>query len=388
MKIENIEVFILNTPLEKGFAYSQGDVVKRSSVIAKITMDNGIVGWGESLCHGQQPPEMAASIVEYCYKPLLLGKEAADTNPIWESLYNRTRPFGTAGAVVNALSCIDIALYDCLGKQCGQPVYNLLGGKYRSRIMAYATGFHWKDDSKYPESWIEEAQRHLARGFKGLKLKNGHGVEWDIKNINAVRKAIPDDVLLMADFNCAYSFGQAKKLIEGTKEANMYFYEELLVPEDMDGYKTLRSMTSACIASGENMFTKIQFAKWMTNGALDIYQPDLCSAGGFTEMKKILSIAEATNSRVIPHVWGSGIGLAAALQFLAVVPKCPNSIYGDEPLLEFDQSEHPFRTKLIKEQFVLNPDGYVDIPSNPGIGVTVNEDCIKEYGYKISTAKL
>ena len=388
MKIIDIETFILETPVETVFSYSQGDVVKRCSVIAKVVLEDGTVGWGESLCHGQQPPEMAASIVEYCYKPLIVGRDSSEITPIWEMIYNRTRPYGQGGAVVNALSCIDIALYDCLGKQLNQPVYNLLGGKYRSRIMAYATGFHWKSDSRFPESWIEEAQRHLSNGFKGLKLKSGHGADEDIKNMNAVRRSIPDDVLLMADFNCAYSFGEAKRIVDRTKEADIYFYEELLAPEDADGYRKLRVLTPSRIAAGENMFTKIQFMNWMSSGVLDVYQPDLCSAGGFTEMRRILAVAESTNSRLVPHVWGSGIGLAAALQFLAVIPKCPNSIYSDEPLLEFDQSEHPFRTKLIEETIKLSPDGYVDIPDRPGIGVTVNEDCIREYGKQITTVKL
>ncbi len=206
----------------------------------------------------------------------------------------------------------------------------------------------------------------------------------DIRNIHAVRDSLPEGILLMADFNSCYSYGEAKRILDGTKDANLYFYEELLSPEDLDGYRGIRNLTPSNIAAGEEIFTKQAYVRWMTAGALDIYQPDLCSSGGFTECRKILAIAEATSSRLIPHVWGSAIGLAASLQFLASVPKVPLASMNEEPMLEYDQSEHPFRKELIEEDIGLDKDGYVHIPDKPGLGVTVNMDVVKEYGKKLT----
>ena len=383
MKISDVSVFVMNTKLDDIFSFSQGAVYNRCSVLVKIDTDEGISGWGECMCHGQQSAEISGAAIEFMYKPLLIGENPFDVGVIWERIYNRTRPFGQAGTVINALSGVDIALYDCIGKITGQPVYNLLGGKYRDKVKAYATGFYWKKGDVFPECWIEEAKSHLAKGFTGMKLKTGRGVEEDIKNINAVREILPEGTMLMADFNSGYSYGEAKRVLDGTREANLYFYEELLAPEDLEGYCRLRNYTASNIAGGEEILTKQIYFEWMKRGALDIYQPDICSAGGFSEGKKILSIAEATCNRVIPHVWGSAVGLAASLQFLAAVPKSPLATMNEEPLLEFDQSLHPFRTKLIKEKIDLDDEGYVHISDAPGIGVTVDMDVVKEYGHKL-----
>ena len=384
MKITDVNVYVMNTKLNDIFSFSQGPVYNRCSVLVRIDIDNGVYGWGECMCHGQQAAEISAAAIEFMYKPLIIGENPFDVGVIWERLYNRTRPFGQAGSVINALSGIDIALYDCLGKIVGQPVYNLLGGRYRDKVKAYATGFYWADDDVFPDCWIEEAKRHLAKGFRGMKLKTGRGVEEDIRNVNTVRSILPEGTLLMADFNSCYSYGEAKRVIDGTRDARLYFYEELLSPEDLDGYCRIRNYTSSNIAGGEEILTKHIYLNWMKAGALDIYQPDICSAGGFTEGKKILSIAEATNNRVIPHVWGSAVGLAASLQFIAAVPRSPLATRNEEPMLEFDQSTHPFRALLIKEEIGLDDEGYVHISDRPGIGVTVDMDVVREFGKKLT----
>lgn len=384
MKISDISVYVMGTKLKDVFSFSQGPVHNRCCVLIRIDTDNGISGWGECMCHGQQAAEISASIIEFMYKPLLIGENPLNTGVIWEKLYNRTRPFGQGGAVINALSGVDIALYDCLGKFFSQPVYNLLGGKYRDKVRAYATGFYWADNDVFPACWIEEAKRHITNGFTGMKLKTGRGVEEDINNINAVREVLPKGTLLMADFNSCYSYGEAKRILDGTRDASLYFYEELLAPEDLEGYCRIRNFTASNIAGGEEILTKHIYFDWMKHGALDIYQPDICSAGGFTEGRKILAIAEATNNRVIPHVWGSAVGLAASLQFIAIVPKSPLATMNEEPLIEYDQSAHPFRQKLIKEQIGLDKEGFVHIPDGPGIGVTIDMAIIKEFGKKLT----
>lgn len=377
MRITNVIPYVLSTPLEEPFAFSQGWVERRSAVIVEITTDEGITGWGESLCHGLQPPEVAASFVEFCFKPLLVGRDPFDVEVLWEELYNRTRPFG-GGAAVNAMSGVDIALWDVIGRCLDRPIHKLIGGAFRSEITPYATGFYRRKGEKYPETGIEEAKQHLSQGFKAVKLKVGFGAEDDIEYVRAVREAVGPEVRIMADANCAYNAATARRILLECQDARPYFFEEPLAPEDMEGYRDLKNLTGIYIAAGENLFGKTGYRHWVSSGALDILQPDLCSSGGFTECKKIAALAEAWNTMLIPHVWGSGIGLAASLQFIATLPPVPASLNPEEPMLEYDRSTHPFREDLIYGAISM-VDGKVPIPQGAGIGVNVNREVLEQH---------
>lgn len=378
MTIKDIIVHTISTPLDVPFKFSQGYVYSRSSVIVEIIASDGTSGFGECLCHGMQAPQIAQSFIEHTYKPRILGESIFNIEVIWEKMYNIARPFGQQGAAVNALSGIDIALWDLLGKTLNQPISKLLGGRFREKIMPYATGFYREEAKEYPKDGITEALGYVDMGFKAMKLKCGFGIEDDIAYIKAIRKAIGFDVKLMADFNCAYSQGVARRILKETEDCKLEFYEELLAPEDMQGYCAIRNTTSAYVVAGENIFGKQSFKDWLSKGALDIYQPDLCSSGGFTELKKVTAIAQSYNTPIIPHVWGSGIGLAASLQFVASIPNTPLSDMPVEPMLEYDRSNHPFRTELINNEITMI-DGMVDIPDKPGIGVSINRDILEKY---------
>ena len=214
-----------------------------------------------------------------------------------------------------------------------------------------------------------------------MKLKLGFTPDADIEYVRAVRHAIGHDIMLMADFNACYSQAVARRIIRELEPEKLYFYEEPLTPEDMEGYRAIRNISSSYIAAGEEIFGKFHMNEWLRAGALDIYQPDLCSAGGFTECKKMAAIAQAYNCAVIPHAWGSGIGLAAALQFVASLPPTPVCDTPVELMLEFDQSSHPFRLDLINDGIVVE-DGYIYVPDKPGIGVDVNLDILEKYSVK------
>lgn len=378
MKIIDVVPHILSKPLEEPFSFSQGWVTKRSTMITEIITDEGVIGWGESLCHGLQPPEIAASFVEYCYKPLLLGRDPFDVEVLWEEMYNMSRPFGQAGAAVNAISGVDIALWDVIGKSVNKPVSKLLGGQFRTQITPYATGFYRKHNGTYPEDGVAEAKLHLSKGFNAMKLKIGFGVEKDLEYINAIRSAVGPEPKIMLDANGAYNSSQSRRLLIESEKANIHFFEEPLPPEDIEGYKEIKNLTKTYVAAGENIFGKIGYRQWASEKALDILQPDLCSSGGFTECKKIASMAQAWNTMLIPHVWGSGIGLAASMQFIASLPTSPLSLNAEEPYLEYDQSDHPFREALIFDAIRMK-NGVVHIPESPGIGVQVNREVLEEY---------
>jgi len=378
MKIAELNIHVLSAPLDEPFAFSQGYAVNRATMIVEIVTDDGIIGWGESLCHGLQPPQVAASIVEHSLKPLLIGADPTDVEVLWDKMYNHTRPYGQVGAVVNAMSAVDIALWDILGKFYHQPIYKLLGGAHRIKVKPYATGFYRVENKSYPEAAIEEALRHLESGFNAMKLKIGFGIKEDIEYILAVREAIGEDVTLMADANCAYNSSAARRILMEVESAKLHWFEEPLPPEDIEGYKELKTLSSTFIAAGENIFGNIDARKWVSSKAIDILQPDIAATGGFTAVKRMNALANSWNIMVNPHVWGTGIGLAASLHYIANIPPAPLCYKPIEPMLEYDQSSHPFRQDLIFSSIGLK-DGMVEVPNKPGLGVEINRDIINRY---------
>ncbi len=162
---------------------------------------------------------------------------------------------------------------------------------------------------------------------------------------------------------------------------DIHWFEEPISPEDIDGYRELKNLTSIYLAAGENEFTRFGFREWVSRCAVDMLQPDLCSAGGFTECRKISALAQAWHIPITPHVRGSGIGLAASLQFLATLAPTPLALNPIEPMLEYDQSAHPFRQDLIFGAITMQ-NGRVVIPSGPGIGVVINRDVIERFRQK------
>ena len=379
MKITDIKTHVLSTPLDEPFAFSMGWVSRRSTVIVELMTDEGVTGWGEALCHGLQPPQIAAAIIETALKPIVVGEDPFDVDVLWERMYNRTRPFGQKGAVPNAISAVDIAIWDCMGRTLGKPVHKLLGGAYRTEVQPYATGFYRRKGGVYPDEAMAEAKGHVAKGFKAMKLKIGFGLEEDIAYIHSVRDAIGPGPKIMVDANHAYTVGAARRLLKAIEPAQIHWFEEPISPEDIDGYKELKNLTDIYIAAGENEFTKFGFREWVSRRAVDILQPDLCAAGGFTECRKISALAQAWHTPIVPHVWGAGIAQAASLQFVATLPPAPLALYPSEPMLEYDQSAHPFRQDLIHNAIAMNDRGMVPIPDGPGLGIEVNREILDRY---------
>jgi D-galactarolactone cycloisomerase len=277
------------------------------------------------------------------------------------------------------LSGVDIALWDLWGKMLGQPICRLIGGRFQEAVKPYVTAFYRQKNGNYPEDGIREAEQHLADGFTGLKLKVGFGTREDIEYIRAVRETFPDDITLMADANCAYAVHAAREILTEVADCGLYFFEELLAPEDIEGYRLLRSMGLTALAAGENLLGKHACARWISSGALDFFQQDICSSGGFTEVKKIAALCQSWNTPLLPHVWGSGVCLAASLQLLASLPPTPLCLNPILPMLEYDRSDHPFRVDLIFGSLEMNSDGMVPIPDAPGLGIEVNREVLNRF---------
>jgi len=387
MKIDRIETFLLRAPLgQERFYWSQAGATERASLLVKITADSGLAGWGESGV--SMPVDHLPAYTHDILAPRLLGRDAAATEPIWHELYGFSRDFGRKGASVDAISGIDIALWDIRGKAAGQPVHALMGGAFRDRVRAYATGLYYRgQDVRDVRAAVEqvraEARQLVQSGFTAVKGKVGLlPVRDDIKRMEAVRAEVGDDFLLMTDANHAYNFPTAVRMGEALQALRFHWFEEPLVPEDIAGCAALRRKLSIPIATGECEYGRHGFLELLRAGAADILQPDLCRCGGLSEGQKILALATAHHTPVCLHVWGSGVALAAGLQLIAVIPPIPHTVFPtapeNEPMLEFDRNPNPLRDELLTRSFALENES-VRIPQGAGLGVDIDPAALKRF---------
>lgn len=374
MKISAVRTHILQARLSQPFAYSRAWYDTRTAMLVEIETDQGLTGWGE--CYG--PARMTAAVVA-SVAPWLIGEDPLRTDVLWRSIYARLRDHGQKGVVIQGLSGIDIALWDIKGKHFGVPAYVLLGGAARKEVQAYATGLYRRKSGDPLKYLPKEAAGYAAEGFRAVKLKVGFGTAEDAAVTRAVREAIGRDVALMVDANHAYDAVAAIRLGRMIEPYDIGWFEEPVPPEDVAGYRAVRSALTISIAGGECEFTRFGFRDLFASHALDIAQPDTCAAGGLTECKKIADMSESFGIRYNPHVWGTGIAIAASLQLLAVLPShTPTSLAPLEPLLEFDRTEHPIRQAILKEP-IEHEKGVVRVPDGPGLGIEIDREALARF---------
>ncbi|MCD7737413.1 MAG: mandelate racemase/muconate lactonizing enzyme family protein [Lachnospiraceae bacterium] len=387
MKITEITTYILKVPLgEKRFYSSQCAFPERNSMLVKVETDEGIYGWGEGGQYG--PAEPVKCVIDQILAPMLIGQDPLDKGILWDQMYQSTRDYGQKGTYIEAISALDIALWDICGKALNVPVYRLMGGKKRSHVASYATGCYYRGedvldiDTALP-ALQKEAASYVEAGFEMLKIKVGLlSVEDDAKRVRAIRQAVGDDVKIFCDCNHAYNAYTAIRMAEHLEEAKILFMEEPVTPEDFDGYRRVRNATRIAIAGGECEYTAFGFQKYIAGGCIDIAQPDICVSGGLTEFQRILAVANTSGVNVIPHVWGSGVALAAALSAIAAMPLYPHTAnpvpFQNEPVIEYDRNFNPLRDELLTENFEL-VDRKVKVPDGAGLGIDINMDVLKKY---------
>ncbi len=371
MKIVEVRTHVLEAPLSQPFAYARAWYATRTASIVEIVTDEGLTGWGE--CYG--PARLTAAAVE-SFRPLLIGADPLRNDWLWQEIYARFRDHGQKGVVIEGLSGVDIALWDLKGKFFNAPVHRLMGGPIRTEVEAYATGLYRREAGD-PEAYLcEEALDYVGQGFRAVKLKVGFGVDEDARITRALRRAIGPDVRLMIDANHAYDAIAAIRLGRMVEDLDIGWFEEPVPPEDLAGYRAVREALSIPVAGGECEFTRYGFREVLVSRSIDILQPDTCAAGGLSECKKIADMATAFGVRYVPHVWGTGIALAAALQLLAVLPHSPSSLNPIEPMLEFDRTEHPIRQAILTRP-IEHRDGIVRVPDGPGLGIEIDRDALE-----------
>ena len=372
MTIDKIEAFVVKDKLSNSFFFSQWEYSERCICLVKVTASNGQFGWGE----GYGPANVIEAGIKLL-KPIVLGENPIENEVIWSKMYRKTLDFSRRGVLMASVSAIDIAIWDLKGKILGLPVSSLLGGAHRTKIKPYATGLYFTNHTHFSDGFVEEAKLYVSQGFKAIKMKVGLGIKADVANVKLIRETIGEDIELMVDSNHAYSLREAIELARKIEKYDIKWFEEPISPEFYEQYNELRQKTTIPIAGGECEYLRFGFNQLIKNKSVDILQPDICASGGLTEAKRIGALATANGVDLIPHTWGTSIGLHVALHFIANMESVPGRMYDADFLIEFDQTENGLRERLSEPLKLKN--GYLEVPTKPGLGIDINEEILKEY---------
>jgi L-alanine-DL-glutamate epimerase-like enolase superfamily enzyme len=366
MKITGIEVLALAIPMKPLSPPSAWLAGARKQLIVRVQTDVGVTGVGEAFAYGA--PLAVANVIADSLVPLLVGQDPRRIEALVDVMHRGTMIYGRRGLAMFAISGVEIALWDLVGKLLDAPVYQLLGGAARPRLPAYASLMRYGSPGD-----VAAACRDYARqGFRMLKL---HQV--DVESVRAAREAVGPDVELMLDTNCPWTPDEAIAMARRLEPYRLYWLEEpVWPPEDYAGLARVRAATGTPIALGENESTLYGFREIVERGAGDVLQPSITKVGGIAEFRKIAALAQAANLSIAPHSFYFGPGLAATLHVAATL--------GGSMPVEFPTGEHEVS---LLERPIAAVDGWVEVPQGPGLGVTVNEEAVRRFPYASGDAR-
>jgi D-galactarolactone cycloisomerase len=343
--------------------------------LVRIHTDEGAVGIGE--CMVRLAPEATAAIVRELGE-VLIGLDPVHTSVAWQLMFSVMQNRGhLQGFFIEALSGIDIAMWDLKGKALDRPVYDLLGGPQRDQIWTYASSLRFRGI----DTTVSEAKEFVADGYNAMKLKigsNRHNGDADIELAAALRDAVGPDIYLSADANCGFERPAAMRVARELERLDYQWFEEPLAPDDHRGYAEMAARLDMPIAGGETEFTRFGFRDLFTAGALDIVQPNVSRAGGFTETSRIAALAEAFHIPYAPHT-GSTTAVCHAAE-LHLSAALPNFLIYEDMQADWSKTEHnPLREDLVVRPPSTREGTMMTLPRGPGLGIELNEDVVDNY---------
>ena len=387
MKITEVETIGLAYPTKQPFYNAIGKSSQRCTLVVLIHTDEGITGIGEAAFYGG-PMISTATVIEREIAPKLIGMDPLRIEYIWNKLFYDAFQHSRSGIFVCAVSGVDLALWDIMGKALQQPVYRLLGG-YRNCVKVYASGGFY-GPMKDKAAVAEELRSYVQQGFDTVKMKVGRtdtplnpcslsdtptecrqSFMEDIARVEAVRAAVGDEVNLMVDANAAWSFPDALRAGKIYDQLGVYLFEEPLHTDDYDGSAELCRRLTTRIAGYETEYLLSNFTRLIEQRCVHVVQPDLSWAGGITEARKIAAVAEAHHMEIAPHAFSSGILLAASLHFSAGLH--------NGAMVEYDMTENGLRAGILTEPFTPE-NGWITLDERkPGFGIVLNPETIEKY---------
>jgi D-galactarolactone cycloisomerase len=334
------------------------------TVLVRIETDEGVVGWGE--CKAPVAAATTASLVQELLAPLVVGTRLDEIAVTWERMYAAMRVRGHAsGFWLEALSGVDIALWDAWARLLDRPLHALLGGAFRTVVPVYASGIP-AVSSRSGEAGLrgvrEQAERLVESGFTAIKVAVGVEPAGDLASVSVVRDVLGPDGKVFADAAGAYDVPLALRVGRGLEELGVGFFEMPVPPENVDGYRTLASKLDLPLAL-DSLANRFQALEFLRSGGLHVLQPDVCRAGGITEVMRIATLADAFGAIATPHVSiGSAVHFAASLQCAAAIPNLEilGHWVGDNPI-----------GAAVAPDLDQPVDGLRHLPAGPGLGITV-----------------
>jgi L-alanine-DL-glutamate epimerase-like enolase superfamily enzyme len=383
MKITRVEASWVRFPIEETRQHVSdfGRVASFDSAIVRIATDNNVEGIGEAKNSAGSAGSYAGlvALINHEIAPRLIGRDPRQIVGIWEELYSGVRghyalarghafpDISRRGISVAAISGIDIALWDILGKSLGVPVWQLLGGRKAERLPAYASG-GWAAADRIGEQLMGYIQQG---GFRAVKMRVGSmdgAVHVSAERVQAARARLGPDVALMCDAHGTYTVAEAKRFCHMVRDCDLAWFEEPVTGDDKAGMAEVRRFSHLPIAAGESEYTRFDFRDLIAAGAVDVLQPDLAICGGITEAMRIGALASAHNLLFAPHLWAGAPAFAAGLHVCAASPA--------SFILEYSLGANPMLHDLIEESFAPE-DGAIAIPDRPGLGVTLRDDVLR-----------
>jgi L-rhamnonate dehydratase len=345
----------------------------QDAFLVRIHTDEGIMGVGEA----DTAPQLAKTIIEMPSShsiarglgEVLVGEDPLQVDRLWQRMFHASDHYGRRGPALHAISAIDLALWDIAGKAAGLPVSDLLGGRRLERVPVYASEVM----PETPDEVRRIAGRAVEAGYGALKLgwgPLGRDLSYDEQLVRAAREELGPDRTLMLDGGRAYTVKRALELLRRVEEHGLYWFEEALQPDDLDGYARLAAGASVRIAAGEADETMPPFRALVERGHVDVLQPDLARCGGFTVARQIALLERSSGVEIVPHCFSTGILVAASLHFVATLDRATWS--------EYSVADSPLVNGILQDPFVLE-DGYLAVPPGPGLGVVLDEDAIARY---------
>ncbi|WP_159349751.1 mandelate racemase/muconate lactonizing enzyme family protein [Roseomonas harenae] len=353
------------------YGMARGLVSARGATIVEIETNTGVSGFGEAW----GPPDFCAAYLDFVAADWR-GAQLVDHGAMFHRVLARNYHFGVQNGLMALLSGLDMAVHDALGKEHGLPVHALIGGQARDGVPVYGSGGYFTAD---PALGLA-SQLPRFRDFAACKIKIGRGVADDVARVRLARETLGPEMRIAVDANGNYGLDQVLASMRAIAPFGIDWYEEPLSPADEEGYRALHARSEISIATGEALYTAYAFDRLLAPRVIDIAQPDLALCGGLSQGRLIGQLCTLRHARLSPHVWGTGLGLAAAVHLVAAQPPYPavTESEADPPWVEYDVAENPLRDELLREP--LRPvNGVIPVPLAPGLGVEPDRAALERF---------
>ena len=375
-RIRDIRVIPLefNLPPGNGYGSARGLTNRRGGGLVLLDTEDGVQGIGEAW----GPPSVTRACLEVV-KPLYVGRSVFAQRGAAQTVLARMYHFGTQNQLIALMGGIDIAAHDAMGKLLNLSVADLIGGRQRERVPVYASGGYFTEADDQDGALAQQLERNASRGFTAFKIKIGRHPAEDAARVALARRIIGDTPLLTVDTNGNYTEDGVLESMRHTVPFDVHWYEEPLAPQDWAGYASLKARAPVSLATGEALYSVFDFRRLIDARLVSIVQPDLTLCGGFDVARTIGILCAAEHLRLSPHVWGTGIGLAAAVQFVASLPNYPHGANVPyPPLVEYDVGDNALQNEIFVEP-LRYADGHLVVPQGPGLGVTLDGAAVKRF---------